>query len=90
MISLKACLEGPIRPPRSKDDLGVKKRVKDLGVIVGGLRGLLLCWLPRTGSIGEEAGSSPSSDIAVLGAKFSCDPIGVSSAISVVYRPMDR
>lgn len=43
VMSLNACLEAPIRPPLSRDDLGVKNRVKDLGVIVGALRGLLTC-----------------------------------------------
>lgn len=73
-MSLNACLDAPIRPPLSKEDFGVKKRVKDLGVIVGGLRCLLPCCFPAKGRTGEEVGSSPSVDSAVLDGKFSWDP----------------
>ena len=77
VISLNACLDAPIRPPRSKDDLGVKNRVKDLGVIVGGLRGLLPCCLLRLGSTGDESRFSPFVEVAQLDGGFSCDPRGV-------------
>ena len=76
VMSLNACLDAPIRPPRSREDLGVKNRVKVLGVIVGALRGLLPCCLPRLGSTGEEARVSPF-EAAQLDNRVSCDPIGV-------------
>ncbi len=81
VISLNACLDAPMRPPRSRDDLGVKKRVKDLGVIVGALRGLLPCCLLRLGSTGEEHRSSPCVEVVPLDRGFSCDPRGVWSSI---------
>ena len=77
VMSLKACLDAPIRPPRSRDDLGVKNRVKLLGVIVGGLRGLLPCWLLRPGSTGDELRFSLFVEAALLDRGLSCDPIGV-------------
>ena len=77
VMSLNACLDAPIRPPRSKEDLGVKNRVKDLGVIVGALRGLLPCCLTRLGSTGEESRFSPLVDVAQLERGFSWDPSGV-------------
>lgn len=61
VISLNACLEAPILPPLSRDDLGVKNRVKDLGVIVGALRGLLPGFV----------------DVAQLDRGYSWDPGGV-------------
>ena len=54
---LSAFLEAPILPPLSREDLGVKKRVKDLGVIVGGLRGLPPVSFCNWGRIGDELGS---------------------------------
>ena len=81
VMSLKACLDAPIRPPRSEDDFGVKKRVNDLGVMVGGLRCLLPGWLFEIGRTGEEEGSSQSVDMAVLYCTFSCDPDGVKVSI---------
>ena len=63
VMSLKACLDAPIRPPRSRDDLGVKKRVKVRGVIVGALRGLLPCCLLRLGSTGDEPRFSPLVEV---------------------------
>lgn len=77
VMSLNACLEAPIRPPRSKEDFGVKNRVKDLGVIVGALRGLLPCCLLRLGSTGDEPRFSPFVEVAQLDRRFSCDPSGV-------------
>ena len=77
VISLNACRDAPIRPPLSRDDLGVKNRVKDLGVIVGGLRGLLPCRWLRLGRTGEEHRSSPLVEVAQLDRGFSCDPCGV-------------
>ena len=75
MISLSACLDAPMRPPRFSEVFGVKNRVNDLGVIVGGLRGLLPYWLPDVGSAGEDVGSSSvNGSLAVLGGTFSCDP----------------
>lgn len=84
MISLNACLDAPIRPPRSKEDLGVKKRVNDRGVIVGGFRCLLPLCFPGVGRIGEEAGSPPSSDTAVLDGIFSWDPRGVKFSMILI------
>ena len=77
VMSLNACLEAPIRPPRSREDLGVKNRVKVLGVIVGALRGLLPCCLLRLGSAGDEARFSPLVEVAQLDRGFSCDQSGV-------------
>lgn len=79
VISLNACLDAPIRPPRSRDDLGVKNRVKLLGVIVGGLRGLrvVLPCLLGLGSTGDEIRISPFVEVAQLDRGFSCDPRGV-------------
>lgn len=88
VISLSTCLDAPIRPPLFSDDFGVKKRVNDLGVIVGGLRGLLPCWLPKEGRTGDDLESPPSADNAVLGGRFSCDPKGVKLSIGVVQRAM--
>ena len=76
-MSLKACLDAPMRPPRSREDLGVKNRVKDLGVIVGALRGLLRDSLPRLGSTGDEPKFSSFVEVAQLEKHFSCDPNGV-------------
>ena len=81
VISLSACLDAPIRPPRSRDDLGVKNRVKDLGVIVGAFRGLLPCCLLRLGSAGDEPRVSPLDEVVQLDTGFSCDPHGVKSSI---------
>ena len=83
VMSLKACLDAPILPPRLREDFGVKKRVKDLGVIVGGLRCLLPGWLLDTGSTGEEVGSPISVDMALLDCKISCDPDGVIFSMTV-------
>ena len=77
MISLKTCLDVPIRPLPFKEDLGVKNRVKDRGVIVGGLRGLLPYWVPDNGTAGEDIGSFSFSNTVVLGLVFSCEPVGV-------------
>lgn len=77
VMSLNACLDAPIRPPRSREDLGVKNRVKDLGVIVGALRGLLPYCLPKLGSTGDEFKSSPFVEVALLDRRFSWDPTGV-------------
>lgn len=74
VISLNARLDAPIRPPRSKEDLGVKKRVNDLGVIVGGLRCLLPLHFLEGGRIGDGVGSPPTVDTAVLNGKSSWDP----------------
>ena len=76
-MSLNACLEAPIRPPRSREDLGVKNRVKVLGVIVGAFRGLLPFCLPRLGSAGEERRFSPLIEVIQLDRGLSCDPNGV-------------
>ena len=76
-MSLNACLDAPIRPPRSRDDLGVKKRVNVLGVIVGALRGLLPCFWFRLGSTGDEPRFSPFVEVAQLDRAVSCDPSGV-------------
>ena len=82
VISLSACLDALIRPPRFRDDFGVKNRVKDRGVIVGALRGLLPCcgleWR------GDEPRFSPLVEVAQLNRVFSCDPFGVSFSITVV------
>ena len=83
-MSLNACLDAPIRPPRSREDFGVKNRVKVLGVIVGALRGLLPCCLPRLGSTGDEPRCSPLVEAAELDGGFSWDPSGVCSSISTV------
>ena len=77
VMSLNACLDAPIRPPRSRDDLGVKKRVNVLGVIVGALRGLLPCFWCRLGSTGDEPRFSPFVEVAQLDRGVSCDPSGV-------------
>ncbi len=77
VMSLNACLDAPIRPPRSREDLGVKNRVKLLGVIVGALRGLLPCCLPTLRSTGDEPRFSPFVEVAQLDGGFSCDPNGV-------------
>ena len=77
VISLNACLDAPIRPPRSREDLGVKNRVKVLGVIVGGLRGLLPCCFLGLGSTGDEPKCSSFVEVAQLGRGLSCDPSGV-------------
>lgn len=71
VISLNACRDAPIRPPLSRDDLGVKNRVKDLGVIVGGFRGLVPCRLLRLGRIGDEYRVSPLVEVAQLDGGFS-------------------
>lgn len=76
-MSLNACLDAPIRPLRFREDLGVKNRVKDLGVIVGALRGLLPYCLPKLGSTGDESGLSPFVDVAQLDKEVSWDPRGV-------------
>lgn len=90
MISRNACLDAPTRPSFFKDDLGVKKRVKDLGVIVGGLRCLqLVCFSGRV-KMGDEVGSSPSVDAAVHGNAFSWDPSGLKLSISIVYNVIVR
>ena len=83
VISLSACLDAPTRPPRSRDDLGVKNRVKDLGVIVGGFRGLLPCCLIRLGRTGDESRISPFVEVAQLDEGFSCDPCGVRLSITI-------
>ena len=62
VISLKACLEAPIFPPRGRDDRGVKNLVKVLGVTVG--RALSLFPLLFTGTTGEE--KTPSSVAVAL------------------------
>ena len=85
-MSLNACLDAPTRPPRSKEDLGVKNRVKDLGVIVGALRGLLPCFLTRLGRIGDESRFSPLVDVAQLERGLSWDPSGVRSSMCVSDR----
>lgn len=77
VMSLNACLDAPIRPPRSREDFGVKNRVKVLGVIVGALRGLLPCLLSRVGSTGDEPRFSLLVEVARLDGGFSCDPSGV-------------
>lgn len=77
VMSLNACLEAPMRPPRSREDFGVKNRVKLLGVIVGALRGLLPGCLPRVGNTGDEPRISPLVEVAMLDGGFSCDPSGV-------------
>ena len=85
VISLNTCLDAPILSPLSREDLGVKKRVNDRGVIVGALRGLLLWWSLGGGRIGDEA-RSPSIDAALLDRTFSCEPIGVRSSIVAVSK----
>lgn len=77
VMSLNACLEAPIRPPRSMEDFGVKNRVKLLGVIVGALRGLLPCCLAKVGSTGDEPRFSLLVEVAMLDGGYSWDPSGV-------------
>ena len=79
MISLSACLDAPILPPLSNDDFGVKKRVNDLGVIVGGFFCLLLPRLVWIGRVGEEQKLSAVGETALELSlySFSCDPKGV-------------
>ena len=81
VMSLNACREAPILPPLSSDDLGVKNRVKDRGVIVGALRGLLPSCFLGGGRTGDEVGFSPSIEAAPLDKIFSWDAQGVSSPI---------
>lgn len=81
VMSLNACREAPILPPLSSDDLGVKNRVKDLGVIVGALRGLLPSCFLAGGRTGDEVGFSPSIEAALLDNIFSWDAQGVLSPI---------
>ena len=88
-MSLNTCLDVPIRPPRSREDLGVKNRVKDLGVIVGALRGLLPCSLLRLGSTGDEVMFSPFVEVTLLDGGFSWDPNGVSFSITIVSEGHD-
>ena len=80
-MSLKSCREAPILPPLSSDDLGVKNRVKDRGVIVGALRGLLPSCFLAGGRTGDEVGFSPSIEAALLDNIFFWDAQGVSSPI---------
>ena len=81
VMSLSACREAPILPPLSSDDLGVKNRVKDRGVIVGALRGLLPSCFLGGGRTGDEVGFSPSIEAVALDRMFSWDAQGVSSPI---------
>ena len=53
-MSLRMHLEDPMRDPFSIEDFGVKKRVKDLGVIEGGLRGFALSGALNEGRAGED------------------------------------
>lgn len=62
-MSRNACLDAPIIVPLSRDDLGVKKRVKVLGVTVGFFLGLLEPWLLVTGKTGEEGGGSSGTGV---------------------------
>lgn len=57
VISLKVCLDAPIFLPLPSDDLGVKKRVKVLGVTVGRFLGLPEHGLLEIGRSGGESGS---------------------------------
>lgn len=63
----------------------MKKRVKDLGVIVGGLRCLPPVCFSGKVKIGDEVGSPPSVDAVVLGDAFSWEPSGVKLSIAVNY-----
>lgn len=54
MISLNACLAALILSLLSDDGLGVKKRVKVLGVTVGPFLGLLPTRLSKAGSTGDD------------------------------------
>lgn len=81
VMSLNACREAPILPPLSSDDLGVKNRVKDLGVIVGALRGLPPSCFFAGGRMGDEVGFSPSIEAALLDNISSWDAQGVLSSI---------
>lgn len=71
MISLKACRDAPIFLPLPRDDLGVKKRVKVLGVTVDRLLGFPEHGLLGVGSDGEDGGFS--SPFGLLLVSVSCD-----------------
>ena len=79
-MSLRACLEAPTLLLRSTEDLGVKNRVKERGVIVGGLRGLLLSAELKLGSEGELA---ISGAVREEFATSSWDGVGVCCAITL-------
>ena len=80
MISLRTCLEAPILPVLPAEDLGVKNRVKERGVMVGGLRSLLLEAEPLAGKDGELVRSGAGRGESSVGT-FSCEDAGVCSAI---------
>ena len=58
----------------------MKKRVKDLGVIVGGLRGFALSEALKEGSAGEDSRLSEGAGVSVA-TLFSCEDSGVSVAM---------